>query len=357
MARLTISKLFRQMAFKPTKKGRTRPFKLFMEDIEDRIVPATLPQPTLVTPTYTTASVAAAGDFNPQVVADPQDPTHQVLVAMSATGVVAQTSSDAGQTWLPVFGFGSTRLDPSTGNPANTGVNYVNSSSPSVAFGRDGTLYFVYLTHNADKSTGMVMFQKGTYSTFGSIVTSTVRLYQWSGADPALNPVIAVDNNLPTDPTSGISDTMIDSGTLKSKGIYIAWNGNATPVAQDLIVPNASPIMAVVSGDDGATWSQPTPVSSGGYLSGAGSAAPQIIFSPANSGAPGSLIFVWPQLGGTIRSDASQPDGGVAGDTIRQSYTYIAPILGQGAGGAIFRMPSNRPPRGLRIPLSQRTSR
>jgi hypothetical protein len=324
MARISLPKLFRKLAFKPDPKRGFRNFPLYVEDIEERITPATLPQPTLVTPTAATASTVAGG-FSPQVIADPTDSTaqRQVLVAMTSTGVLARTTTDGGSTWVPVPLFGTTRLDP------NTNANYPNTSSPSVAFGRDGTLYFVYLSHNADKSSGMVMFQKAT---FGGAVTSTVRLYQWFGADPALNPVIAVDNSLPTDPQLGTIDTMINPGTLKSKGVYIAWNGNATPLAQDINGANANPIMATVSGDDGATWSQPTPVSSGGYLSGTGGAAPQIVFAPANSGSPGSLIFVWPQLGGAIVYDSSRPDSGAAANVVRQSYTYIAPLLNSVTG-------------------------
>ena len=93
----------------------------------------------------------------------------------------------------------------------------------------------------------------------------------------------------------------------------------------------------VDSGDDGNTWSNPTPVNDAsataggteaGYLTppAASSAAPQIAFSPGNSGAPGSLVFVWPNGAGatsTIRYDSTQPDGAAAATLATQAYSDV----------------------------------
>ncbi|MFO0803072.1 MAG: VCBS repeat-containing protein [Gemmataceae bacterium] len=343
MARISLPKLFRKLAFKPDRKRGFRNFPLFVEDIEDRIVPATLPQPTLVTPTAATATSTAAGFFNPQVVASPTNVQNQVMAAMSGTTVLAQISTNAGSSWSTVGNIPGTLPTDPTITPNPNPVPYSQASGLSVAYGRDGTLYFVYLVHNADKTSGAVMFRKAT---FGSAAGAPVMIYQWTGNDPALNPTIAVDNNLPNDPLLSTTDTMIDSTTLKSKGVYIAWNGNATPAGNGTdtggLNLNTGAIMGCVSGDDGATWSVPAPISDNGFASGTASAAPQIVFAPANSGRPGSLIYLWPTQGGTIMYDSTRPDGGVAGNVVAQAYSTR--LIGQTGPFADAVSPPSSPP-------------
>ncbi|MDB5309789.1 MAG: Phage neck protein, partial [Gemmataceae bacterium] len=336
MPRRTLPVLFRSWAFKPRKHSRKKSMDFIprLEDVEERLAPATLPVPTVITPTAATASIAlpridpppgktitTVDYINPQVVADPGNPLHQVLVATSVTtdvngmhlGVVSYFSSNGGQTWATIANFGDQTLQPrdpalAAGAPPN--ASYTNTSSASVAIGRDGTVYFVYLAHNATKTTGAVLF---TSAGFGGTPAAPTILYQWNGADsggnpvdPALNPVISVDNNVPTftDPQTNITytDPMVDPTTFKSKVVYVAWNGNtaANLFPGDVVNPtknyNPNPILAAVSSDDGATWSNPIPVTDGGYLTSPVNrgAAPQIAFSPGTSGAPGSVVFVWP---------------------------------------------------------------
>lgn len=344
MARISLPKLFRKLAFTPDRKRGFRNFPLYVEDIEERITPATLPQPTLVTPTAAAATSTAAGFFNPQVVASPTNVQNQVMAAMSGTTVLAQISTNAGSTWSTVGNIpGALPTDP-TITPNPNPVPYSQASGLSVAFGRDNTLYFVYLVHNADKTSGAVMFRKAT---FGGAAGAAVMIYQWTGNDPALNPTIAVDNNLPNDPLLSTSDTMIDSATLKSKGVYIAWNGNATPAGNGTDTGgfnvNTGAIMGSVSGNDGASWSVPAPISDNGFASGTASAAPQIVFAPANSGRPGSLIYLWPTQGGTIVYDSTRPDGGVAGNVVAQAYS--TGLIGQtGAFADAISPPTSPPP-------------
>ena len=361
MSRRTLPELYRSWAF----SGRARKHTLFgfvphLEPVEERLAPATLPAPTVLTPSATAASNAGtfvhqdpnaqtngsvAIDYtNPQVVADPTNPLRQVLVATRVTvnpqvnngqpvlAAVGQLTTDGGQSWTSLTLSGSPLNDPT--NYANNSTQpYVNTSSPSVAIGRDGTLYFVYLAHNADKSSGDVVFQKVSGG-----ITTTVSLYQWVGNDPALNPTIAVDNNLPsfTDPTTGkvFTDQFVSPATLKSKGVYVAWNGNLGNKPADVSSNNdynANPILAAVSTDDGATFSNPTAVSSGAYVVAGGiglrGAGPQIAFSPGTSAAPGSLVFVWPQQVNTqnysnVAYDASRQDGGSAGTLAAGAVTY-----------------------------------
>ncbi|OWK40279.1 proprotein convertase P-domain-containing protein [Fimbriiglobus ruber] len=353
MSRRTLPEVLRHMAFKTRVVGRKR-YLLNLETIEERLAPAVLPTPTVVSPTATTASVAlpstAAVNFiNPQVVADPTNPLNQVLVATSVLnstptdlGIVAEKSTDGGVTWTAITGFqagtnttgsplgGFTSIRDPNISSFTSPNSYAYASDISVAFGRDGELYFVYLVHNIGKTSGSVVFQEGTFAS-GAVNSSYSTIYQWIGQDTANNPVIAVDNNLPsfTDPTTATTQTdTMDSAAGQSKAIYIAWNGgdSAAP-AGDLngsgLTFNPSPILAAVSGNDGGTWTEPVPVSDSGYLPAttangvAEGAAPQIAFSPTSSANPGSLVFVWPTMDAgaaysTISYDVSQPDSGSA---------------------------------------------
>src|SRR6185312_6807881 len=304
MARLTIPKLFRSMAFQPSRKGRwNRLFPLYLESVEERITPATLPPPTVLTPTAITQPVAAAG-FNPQVVADPNNPLDQVLVATTGTGtalsVIAEFSKDGGGSWAPVItgspgnvipfdtanfnltpiapNGGSARpQDPSVVNNGNPNP-YIAASSISVAFGANQEIYYTYLVHNADKSSGAVVFREGLFGQYPDPSTYKI-LYQWEGSDAAFDPIIGVDNTAAsyTDPGTGQvfgTNTMI-LPTGQSKAVYVAWDANALAAAGDQNSSgsffNTNPILGVVSADDGATWNNPQPVSDGGFLVGPGS--------------------------------------------------------------------------------------
>ena len=152
MARFTLPKLFRSMLFKSRHLGRTsRMPSLFLESIEERITPATLPDPTIITPTASTASIAlprqnpsAANNnttidyTNPQVVANPAIPADQVMAATSITnqttlGVVAEYSTNNGASFtkLPSVAAAATLpLDPPRqGKPTSTPRTYRSRSA------------------------------------------------------------------------------------------------------------------------------------------------------------------------------------------------------------------------------------
>lgn len=356
MARRTLPALFRSWAFKSRRLGRRHPDAavLGLETFEDRVVPATLPTPTLVTPTATAGQVALAGNvFNPQVVPNPNNYTTQVLVATSVDGN-GNLSAVYRYSANPTAAFTGGGTLPNITDPL-TGQAYTQSSSPAVAYGRDGKIYFVYLVHNAGKTSGAVMFASANAQ--GGAAGGPKILYQWANGDPALNPTITVDNNrdLFIDPETNdqFKDTMA-TRTAGRKAVYVAWNGNAptnpgdiSNVAQNY---NSNPIFAAVSGDDGATWSKPVPVSNGGYLASptnAHGAAPQIIIAPGNSGAPGALVFAWPASNGgsansLIRYDITLPDQGLTTTYVPQSYTFNG--TGGGITDAVAVSPAPSPP-------------
>src|SRR5207237_3647713 len=73
-------------------------------------------------------------------------------------------------------------------------------------------------------------------------------LYRWAIQEPAYNPTVTVDTNVPsyTDPLTGRTQTDPFSNT-----IYVAWNTNATPPTPTPFNFNANAIKLLASNDGG----------------------------------------------------------------------------------------------------------
>jgi subtilisin-like proprotein convertase family protein len=321
--------------------------RLRVEGLEDRAVPATLPAPLVSESRHTGDQITDLFDgtnqFQPQAAFDPTNPRNIVLVAATGQGantpnpgpqpeIIAHFSTDGGATWDrtpfdllslqgPLFQplFVNLR-DPSQPNP---NVQYSQASSPSVAYARNGDIYISYLVHNEDKSSGAVIVRSLNWNPQTRTLTDNgpaAVVYQWSGQDPALNPVIAVDNNLPsfTDPDTGVTRT----DTMVGKGVYIAWNTRAD-IPANFPANNWNPYAILVAASDtrALSFSPPQIVSDGGYVipqtgPDSGAVNPRIIFSPVSQGPtntsqPGVLTFVWerrrnPDLAANINNRAGQ---------------------------------------------------
>lgn len=305
--------------------------KLGMELFEDRVVPATLPNPLVGD-----ASVITGG-YNPQAAIDPMNSSRVVLATTDGTNVKVLASTDGGASFQEFFTTAPAPQsniprrvqDPRIANQSSSTNKFTSTSSPAITFGRDGSIYLVHSEHNANKSQGgVIVVHKFDWSTPGTLAPNIIDInndparnggatrgnvvYRWLNQDPALNPTIAIDNNIPsyTDPVSGVSQT----DTMVGKAVYIAWNTDAdnpsvTPTGFTFF-PNT--IVAVASSDGGANFSNPLTVSDSGYYisnfdnqprSGVG---PQINFTE-----DGRVMFTWATLGGNMVTDTSQPDGGV----------------------------------------------
>ncbi len=284
-------------------------------------------------------------------------------------GYAVQFTTDGGQTWNPIF-------SPNTGFVNNVLVNqgffynvgdptnfdsqlgfgsdpYGLNSSVSVAFDRNENFYIVSNEFNSAGNSGAIVFDSfqfigGPNGASQNTSIGNKVLYQWFNQDPAYNPVVAVDANLPATATSGPSFTdpqvsgatqtdtmavMIDpttgapstSSTAVPKGIYVGWNTNNTE-------PNGSSpatvshIMIAASGDGGKTFT--TQQYADGF-GGAGS-APQILFTQgttANSARTtaipgGQMNIVYNNLSGGTVIQQSQPDGGVASNDAAATATF-----------------------------------
>src|SRR5262249_23603029 len=110
-------------------------------------------------------------------------------------------------------------------------AQFTQNEHVSVSYDRLHNFYLVSAQHNNANDSGAIVLSKFNFS--GSAptrvdldplgTTQDQVLYRWSGQDPAFNPVVAVDTNLPsfTDPVSGKvqTDTMANNlatGTLGS---------------------------------------------------------------------------------------------------------------------------------------------
>ncbi|MBX9584678.1 MAG: FG-GAP-like repeat-containing protein, partial [Gemmataceae bacterium] len=403
---------------RPQAARPARPVKLRVEEVEARVVPASLPTPEVRGTQQITSGVTGGVSFGQaSVAADPNNPDNQVFVANNGTYLIAYASTDGGESWeaffdngqsfdpLPgspdpgdrgairVFRLQDPGIDPRDPNTNRTRRAYTNTTGASVAFDRTGRVYVTAAEHNAARTSGAIVlyafdFNAGTPSlvdldpgdlndgafddprfdpTGGGFTNSAAVLYRWLGADAALNPTVAVNNNPAsyTDPETGRTVT----DTLAGKGVFVAWNTVATlgvdadaPFAR---VTNPYAIQAVGSSDRGENFSTPVLVSDGDFIGPyydgpfvafTGDVLPQISFVPANPSADrnvsgGAITFTWQTVGrpanvpdagndpieGILLTDTFRPDEGEVGrpavtasGTTRQYLN--APILDAGTG-------------------------
>jgi subtilisin-like proprotein convertase family protein len=295
--------------------------------------------------------VASGGLHNtPSIAVDPANPQNQVAVYTTNVGggqsiIQGSYSTDGGRDWQPITGpstgspqvggsiFGRIKLAPNVlsqeiTNPITGSTFLTQATDPTVAFDHTvsvdavGNLvnhesfYVLYVEHLADNSAGAVMMEKFDFSS-GSPVPSALTphitvtnmvggdgewdqegmLYGWAAdspahSDPALNPVIMIDTNLPpvvpdprnparmvsfVDPATGATQAdyqiepllnantgqQILDGTTHSPiyqgKIYVAWNTNTPlffnePTAPPNQFPTPNQIRLMASSDGGQTF-------------------------------------------------------------------------------------------------------
>ena len=111
--------------------------------------------------------------------------------------------------------------------------------------------------------------------------------YEWDGADAALTPTLAVDDNLPTfSDVNSIGQTVTQTDPTAGD-VYVAWTSNDTPSTAEAAAPttfNANRILITASSDGGTTFSGIT------VLNNNGNSAPAKLTSPTltiSQGTPG----------------------------------------------------------------------
>ena len=320
---------------------KARIYQIDLEGLESRTLLATIPAASVVSGTSPTTLSALQGngpnanESSPLVAVDPLDPqkivsiwvnSDPVDIASPQTQVFVEGvySINGGQSWTSFYNdFQNEAIlfDPNTTNPT---VPYLQITNPSLAFDRSGNFYILVDEHNAGGASGALVLQKFKFTTstpqiqpFNSMSGGKVNynlINQWlPSSDFAITPTMAVDSNVPsfTDPTTGDVQTDISSGN-----IYIAWSGTIIPPAGNPLGANfnPSPILMVVSSDQGQTFSAPEAINNSAYgPTTERDATPQIVISQ-----------------GRVPSESGQGgDAGIAGGQVTVGWLNYGPNQNQ----------------------------
>ena len=288
------------------------------------MIAPTLPAAVVTDPNY----VAGLTGSSPTLVQDPINPQHLVEVNTTGSLVQAVYSTDGGTTWGNLLNANGTNLQniPDPNLNANPGGNarYAAVNAPSAAIDRNETLYITFVEENATGTSGALVLQRFSFT--GAKPTAVTGgtnqiLDQWFGADPVLNPVVGVDDNLSSFTDTTATTNNVQTDTMSNKAVYIAWSTANTAPVPVLANFNANVIKAIASADGGKTFTTPQFVNNGGNISLPNPAnshftSPKILFTQGSADgrvAGGQLVFVFDDFGNnTIDVDASKPDGGVA---------------------------------------------
>ncbi|MFO0926214.1 MAG: proprotein convertase P-domain-containing protein [Gemmataceae bacterium] len=339
-----------------------------LEGLEDRTLFAVLPaalvssQTTMQVPLGTTTTNIAG--FSPTVIQDPINPNKVFAFYATQTGRLGATySTDGGDTWTGYLNTDTVNnpgndqylnlTDPNLATWSNVGTTgqprFTVVTNVSATWDRQGNIYVVAIQRDAANTSGALVFYQFSFTGAAPgarTLYTPVVLERWVGADPICNPVVAVDNNLPTytDPLTGITqtDTLADTTSRLIPPVYVAWNTNNTAPSGNLAYPNFNPnvIKVVASGAVDGTglrifstsqfvsdlqaatwrgqtyWSGNVALPPGGQMVPVRYTAPKIAFTQGTADGSvvgGQLIFVWNDFGNNnIRLDNTQPDGGLA---------------------------------------------
>ena len=357
MSRTRLSDVVRRWVYRirrPMKPARRNYRQFGLLEYEQRIAPAVLPGVSVFESGFLTGFAEDAdptgtpyAEYNASSAMDPNNSMNIVQAGTMVfedghSNILLATTSNGGMSW--------------TGTVVNTPVGQLNANgysfpvdltytwTPSVGFGRDGRVYVAYTHTNATQTAGRLIVTSFNFTNPAAQTHKVV--YQWMDRDPAFNPVVGVNNNLPTytDPQTGttwrdpLNNRTLSPGVPPTP-VYVAWNGNGTATTNrdnlgpaDVFDPNA--IFVSSTFDRGTSFSSPLTVNSGGYFPGpavSGGAGPQILFTPLGSDGVGRLVFLWNRMTGGIRYDVTQPDK-VGGNTANSLLSWTKTAVGAAGG-------------------------
>ena len=339
----------------PAQKPHLR--RMSLEALEVRTLLSTLPTPTTALQSFVGSGITsgAANSSSPSVAIDPLDPQKMVAAWTTfdpgnkldagnnggyvTTYVQGAFSLDGGVTWAELTG--DTDADVQTDfsiAPVTSGPqpDFTQTTDATVAFGRNEEAYLLSSTHSAGSASGVLDLQSWNFSTATAVNPPTQftfntpaydsvdsfggsntlnPIYRWQGADAALSPTLAVDDNLPSfNDGGGLTQTDTYAGN-----VYVAWETQDTAPKNVTINPHSIKLMA--SSDKGQNFTYQA------YLDSPFSTAdnydsPKIAISQGTPTAPGDTPTV---LGGqvTIVFDDAGPGASFAASAEHPNYDII----------------------------------
>jgi subtilisin-like proprotein convertase family protein len=323
---------------RPDRNARRR--RIALEGLEPRTLMAVLPAPTVLNRSIASVGTGenVSNESAPTIAVDPTNPNNLVAVYtrndpnsprninnQSTVFVQGAVSTNGGLSWSS-FSLPAPLRDPAQDQTTGAGARYfAQETDPSVAFDRNGTFYVVTSQHNAGNTSGAIVLNKFSFNgvTPGLLIGSNT-VYQW-GQDQALQPIVAVDNNLTsfTDPTTGAvqSDRFATNapgtaGSSTAGNVYVAWSTiDSNPTGINNFNPNV--IKLVVSSDGGNGFSTIRTISDGGNQTGGNGArntTPRLAISQGSAGvAGGQVTIVWDDFN-SLRNNTPVPRDAITVD-------------------------------------------
>ncbi len=258
--------------------------RMSLESLEARTLLSTLPTPVTALQSLVGESNSGAGNSSsPSVAIDPLDPQKMVAAwttfdpnnkldagnsgGQVTTYVQGAYSLDGGVTWTELPGDMDADIQtdfsvaPVTSPPQ---PDFTQTTDATVAFGRNQEAYLLSSTHSG---TGGVLdlqgwnfatatitnpptqetFTKPAYSSVTGVPNTLNPIYRWQGADGAITPTMAVDTNVPSFTSNGMTQTDPFAGNL-----YVAWETN--DAAPKNVTQNANTIKLMASADNGQSF-------------------------------------------------------------------------------------------------------
>ena len=291
---------------------------------------STLPSPITVGQSYVGSGTTStsANSSSPSVAVDPLDPSKLVAAWITydpghpfdGTGgqvtsyVQGAYSLDGGNTWNELPGDTDVDIQTDFSVAAVTSgrqPDFSQTTDATVAFDRNQNAYL--LTETSSGTGGVLDLQKWDFSdatstaspvqaTFTSPAYDTLSpsffgagdtvnaIYRWQGSgqnDGAINPTLAVDNNVPAFPSTGEA-TQTD---LYAGNVYVAWETNdAAQKNQTTANYNPNVIKLMSSSDGGQNFTYQAYLNNHGL--GNTYDHPQIAISQGSASVPGGQVTI-----------------------------------------------------------------
>src|SRR5262249_20406132 len=219
--------------------------------------------------------------------------------------VEGATSSDGGQTWVPInsLGFAAILSDPTTSNPITT---FAQVTDASVAFDRNDNFYVLTSQHQGNNGTGSpnaLVLNKFNFTGATPIQVISNKIVYESTQDQALTPMLAVDDNIASFTDTDANGQPYVQTDPFAGNVYVAWGTNALPVNPTPGNFNPNRVLMVASSNGGFDFSGPVLINDSGNFGSQRATSPRLaisqgrpkntaVYGLADQGVPGGQVTV-----------------------------------------------------------------